>query len=58
MLANDPRLIAKSEWYQPNLMESVAVIKIAVCVKKKDMVSLHQDQDESLDYLQPVFEVR
>ena len=41
MLANDPRLISKSKEYESNLMESVAVIKIAVCVKRKDMQSLH-----------------
>ena len=46
MLANDPRLISKSKEYESNLMESVAVIKIAVCVKRKDMVSLHRDQDK------------
>ena len=46
MLTNYPRLMAKSEDYVAKLMESVAVIKVAVNVKKAELVSLHQDHDE------------
>ena len=46
MLANDPRLMAKSEEYVAKLMESVAVIKVAVGVERAELVSLHQDQNE------------
>ena len=46
MLANDPRLTAKSEEYVAKLMESVAAIKVAVGVKRAGLVSLHQDHDE------------
>ena len=46
MLANDPRLISKSKEYESNLMESVAVIKIAVGVKKAELMSFHRDHDE------------
>ena len=46
MLANNPRLMAKSEEYVAKLMESVAVIKVAVGVKRAELVRLHQDQDE------------
>ena len=40
MLANDPRLMVKSE--EAKLMESVAVIKIAGGIKRAELVSLHQ----------------
>ena len=46
MLANDPRLMAKSEEYVAKLMRSVAVIKVAVGVKRAELVSLHLDHDE------------
>ena len=46
MLANDPRLMAKSEEYVAKLMESVAVIKVAIGVKRAELMSLHQDHDE------------
>ena len=46
MLANYPRLMAKSEKYVAKLMESVAVTKVAVGVKRADLVSLHENQDE------------
>ena len=46
MLANDPRFMAKSEYYLAKLMESVAVIKIALSVKRAELVRLHQDHDE------------
>ena len=39
MLAKDPKLMAK-------LMESVAVIKVAVSCKKTELMSLHKDHDE------------
>ena len=45
MLANDPRLMTKSEEYIAKLMESVAVIKVAVGVKRAKMLRLHQDHD-------------
>ena len=40
MLANDPRLMVKSE--EAKLMESVAVIKVAGGIKRAELVSLHQ----------------
>ena len=46
MLANDPRLMAKSEEYVAKSMESVAVIKVAVGVKRAELLSLHQDHNE------------
>ena len=45
MLANDPRLIAKSKDYVAKLMESVAVIKVAVEVKRTELMSLHQEHN-------------
>ena len=41
MLANDPRLMAKSEEYVAKLMESVAVIKVAIGVKRAELMTLH-----------------
>ena len=46
ILANDPRLMTKSEEYIAKLMESVAVIKVAVGVKREELVSLHQEHNE------------
>ena len=46
MLANEPRLMAKSEDYVVKLMESVAVLKVEVGVKRAELVSLHQDHNE------------
>ena len=46
MLANDSRLIAWSEEYVAKLMDSVAVVKVAVSVKRAELQSLHQDHDE------------
>ena len=40
MLANDPRLMVKSE--EAKLMESVAVMKVAGGIKRAELVSLHQ----------------
>ena len=48
MLANEPRFMARSEKYIAKLMESVAVIKVVVGVKKAELMSLHQDHDELL----------
>ena len=38
--------MAKSEEYVTKLMEEVAVIKVAVGVKRAELISLNQDQDE------------
>ena len=38
--------MTKSEEYEAKLMESVAVIKVAVGVEKAQPVSLHQDHNE------------
>ena len=46
MLANDPRLMAKSKSYVAKLMESIPVIKVAIGVKRAELMSLHQDHDE------------
>ena len=46
MLTNDPRLMAKSDKYVAKLMESVAVIKVAIGVKTAELMSLHQEHDE------------
>ena len=48
MLANDPRLKAKSEDDVAKLMESVAVIKAAVGVKRAELMGLHQDHKNLL----------
>ena len=45
MLANDPRLMAKSEDYLNMLMESSAVKSWSRC-QKRVLVSLNQDHDE------------
>ena len=39
MLANDPRLIAKSESYIAKLKESVAVIKVVIGVKRAELIA-------------------
>ena len=46
MSASDPRLMAKSESYFAKLMESIAVIKIAIGVRRAELMNLHQDHDE------------
>ena len=46
MFANNPRLMAKSEEYVAKLLESIAVIKVAVGVKRAQLMSMHQDHDE------------
>ena len=46
MLANDSRLMAWSEEYVAKLMDSVAVVKVAVSVKRAELQSLHQVHDE------------
>ena len=46
MLANDPWLMAKSKEYVAKLMELVAVVKVAVGVKRAELLSLHQVHDE------------
>ena len=46
MLASDPRLMAKSESYVAKLMESIAVIKVAIGVRRAELMNLHQDHDE------------
>ena len=43
MLANDPRLIVKSEEYVDKLVKSVAVIKVSIWVKRAEFMSVHQD---------------
>ena len=46
ILANDPRLMAKSEDYVPKLRESAAGTKVTVGVKRAELMSLHQDHNE------------
>ena len=46
MLTNDSRLMAKSEEYIAKYIQSVAVIKIAVRVKRAELLSFRQDNDE------------
>ena len=46
MSASDPRLMAKSKSYVAKLMESIAVIKVAVGVRRAELMNLHQDHDE------------
>ena len=46
MLANDPQLMAKSESYVAKLMESIAVIKIDIGVKRAEVMCLRKDHDE------------
>ena len=46
MLVSDPRLMAKSESYFAKLMESIAVIKDAIGVKRAELMNLYQDHDE------------
>ena len=38
--------MAKSNSYVAKLMESIAVIKVAIGVKRAKLMSLHQDHDE------------
>ena len=38
--------MAKSEDYAAKLMESLEVVKVAVVVKRAELVSLHKDHDE------------
>ena len=45
MLANDLRLMVKSEEHAAKFMESVAVIKVAIGVKRAELMRLHQDHD-------------
>ena len=46
MLASDPRLMAKSESYVAKLMELIAVIEVAVGLRRAELMNLHQDHDE------------
>ena len=46
MLANDPRLMAKSVDEVTKLMESIAVIKVAIGVKRAELMGMSQDHDE------------
>ena len=46
MLANDPKLMANLEEYVAKMMESVAVIQVAIGVKKAELMSLHKDHVE------------
>ena len=38
--------MANLESYVAKLMESIAVIKVCVCVKRAEIMSLHQDHNE------------
>ena len=55
MVANDPRLMAKSESYIAKLMESIVVIKVAIGVKKAELMSLHQVHDEQFRMFATVY---
>ena len=46
--------MAKSEEYVVKLIESVAVIKVSVGVKRAELVISHQDHDV---HLQPMYQV-
>ena len=46
MLANDTQLMAKSKIYVAKLMESVAVIKVAIGFMRAEFMSLHQNHDK------------
>ena len=46
MLANDPRLLTKTENYVAKLMESVAVIKVAIGVKRAELMGMCQGHDD------------
>ena len=46
MLASDPRLMAKSESYVAKLMESITFIKVAIDVRRAELMNLHQDHNE------------
>ena len=58
MLANEPRLMAKSENYVAKFMESLVVIKVAVGVKIAELVSFHLDHDEPFKKFATLFEVK
>ena len=58
MLANDPSLMAKSEKHVAKLIELVAVIKIAVGVKRAEPMSLINTTINLSEHLQPVFRIR
>ena len=46
MLASDPRLMSESESYVAKLIESIAVIKVAIGVRRAELMNLHQYHDE------------
>ena len=46
MLANDTQLMAKSKIYVAKLIESVAVIKVAIGFMRAEFMSLHQNHDK------------
>ena len=51
--------MAKSNSYVAKLMESIAVIKVAIGVKRAKLMSLHQDHDELFrERLPPVYAVK
>ena len=58
MLANYPRLMAKSEEHVAKLIDSVAVIKVTVGVKRAGLMSLIKTTMNLLEHLQPVIEIR
>ena len=47
ILVNGPRLMAKSEEHVAKLMESVGVKKVAIGVKRAELMSLHQEHNKS-----------
>lgn len=55
LLANDLRMTAKSEGYFAKLIQSVPVIKFAICVKIAELRSIHQFSIYILKCLQPLF---
>ena len=42
-------MMAKSESYIAKLMESIAVIKVAIGVKRVELMNLHQEHDEPVN---------
>ena len=48
-------LMAKSEEYVAKLIESIAIIKVVIRVKRAELMSLHKTTMNHLKHVQPVF---
>ena len=49
MFAGDPWLMAKSKSYVAKLMELIAIIKVAIGVKRAELMNKHQEHDEPVN---------